>query len=169
MKRVLLLLWVAVIGIGCASLPVWVSNLDKWEEKHPKAFYAVGMSKNEDVVLRREEAQNAARAEMRLRIEAFVGYAAEAYRGDDRKAFAERTRNTFAEGKIRGVGIAKNYPPKPARDGIAYALARFNLEDAKNLIEASNELDRSHKDFLRREAGKLYERVRRKMVRDRSE
>jgi hypothetical protein len=167
MKNALKLLLLVAFIAGCSStgtikkteMPDWVMNTKKWTEtQKTKAFYGVGRGSADikDKSLRMEAAENMARTEIMKSLRQFSGYAAENYTGD-KGVFMERTNRVFAEGYVSGTQIAERWYEK---DGTAYALAEFDLEKAKSLIEMSKELDDASKDFLKKNAEDLYQRVK---------
>ena len=171
MKNALIMGCLFVFVAGCAStgaipksdMPGWVMHTGaSMKTQQTKAFYGRGSGSSEikDKSLRMEAAENMARTEISKSLKLFTGYASENYSGD-KGTFMERTNRTFLENYVTGTQIADRWYEN---DGTAYALAEFDLEKAKSLIDMSKELDDASKDFLKKSAEDLYQRVKKSAV-----
>lgn len=146
-------------GIPKSDMPGWVMHTGEWmKTQQTKAFYGVGSGSSEikDKSLRMEAAENMARTEISKSLKLFAGYASESYSGA-KGTFMERTNRAFSENYVTGTQIADRWYEN---DGTAHALAEFDLEKAKSLIDMSKELDDASKDFLKKNAEDLYQRVK---------
>src|SRR5580765_1296668 len=158
-----------VIGVAaCGGPPKWVKQgSGAFNEKDSKAFYGV-----ESVTGVRNEppawdtAENRGRAEIAKTFETYTGYlmrdyAASTTAGDFTKNTeeqnVERAIKTVTTTTLSGVRPIDRY--KDEKTNTYYVLARLNLEEMKENLEKAKELNAQVRDYVRRNADKLFERL----------
>ena len=158
-----------LIGLAaCGGPPKWVKQgSGAFNEKDSKAFYGVGSvsgMRNEPLAWDTDE--NRARAEIAKTFETYTGYlmrdyAASTTAGDFSKGVeeqnVERAIKTVTATTLSGVRPIERY--KDEKTSTYYVLAKLNLEDMKNNLEQAKELNSQVRDFVRRNADKLFEKL----------
>ena len=148
----------------CSGAPKWVKQGSNFNDK---AFYGVGAVngvKNEPLAW--EAAQNRARAEVARNFETYTAYlmrdyAASTTAGDftrnTEEQNIERAIKTFSAVTLSGVRQEERY--KDEKTGTYYVLAKLNLADVKEQLAQAKELNGQVRDFVRRNADRLFERL----------
>ena len=158
-----------VIGLAaCGGAPKWVKQgSGAFNDKDTKSFYGVGSVagvRNEPLAW--DTAENRARAEIAKTFETYTGYlmrdyAASTTAGDftrnTEEQNVERAIKTITTTTLSGVRPIERY--KDEKSNTYYVLAKLNLEDMKNNLEQAKELNAEVRDFVRRNADKLFERL----------
>ena len=149
---------------ACGGAPKWVKQGSNFNDK---AFYGVGAVngvKNEPLAW--EAAQNRARAEVARNFETYTAYlmrdyAASTTAGDftrnTEEQNIERAIKTFSAVTLSGVRQEERY--KDEKTGTYYVLAKLNLADVKEQLAQAKELNGQVRDFVRRNADRLFERL----------
>jgi hypothetical protein len=152
-----------LIGLAaCGGPPKWVKQgSGAFNEKDSKGFYGVG-----SVIGVRNEPLAWARAEIAKTFETYTGYlmrdyAASTTAGDFTKNTeeqnVERAIKTVTTATLSGVRPIDRY--KDEKTGTYYVLAKLNLEEMKDNLEKAKELNAEVRDFVRKNADKLFERL----------
>ena len=158
-----------IIGLAaCGGPPKWVKQgSGAFNEKDSKGFYGVGSVvgvRNEPLAW--DTAENRARAEIAKTFETYTGYlmrdyAASTTAGDFTKNTeeqnVERAIKTVATATLSGVRPIDRY--KDDKTGTYYVLAKLNLEEMKNNLEQAKELNAQVRDYVRKNADKLFDRL----------
>src|SRR6478672_2002382 len=149
---------------ACGGAPKWVKEGSSFNDK---AFYGVGAVngvKNEPLAW--EAAQNRARAEVARNFETYTAYlmrdyAASTTAGDftrnTEEQNIERAIKTVTTTTLSGVRPIERY--KDEKTGTYYVLTKLNLEEMKNNLEQAKELNAQVRDYVRKNADKLFERL----------
>ncbi|MSR24342.1 MAG: hypothetical protein EXR96_04555 [Nitrospiraceae bacterium] len=160
---------ILVIGlVACSGTPKWVTQgSGVMNGKDDKAFYGVGSIfgiKNEPLAW--DAAENRARAEIAKNFQTYSAYlmkdyAASTSANDFTKSTeeqnVERAIKTFSAVTLNGVRPIERY--KDEDSGIYYVLAKLDLKDVKNKLEESKELNAEVRDFVRKNADRLFEKL----------
>jgi hypothetical protein len=163
------LAWMLVIGLAaCGGPPTWVKKgSGAYNEKNDKSFYGVGSVvgvRNEPLAW--DTAENRARAEIAKTFETYTAYlmrdyAASTTAGDfsrnSEEQNIERAIKTFSAVTLNGVKPMDRY--KDDKTGVYYVLAKLSLEDMKNNLEQAKELNAQVRDYVRKNADRLFERL----------
>ncbi|MCP9456044.1 MAG: LPP20 family lipoprotein [Nitrospira sp.] len=163
------LLAVVLLGMtACGGPPQWVQRgSGAFNDKDQKAFYGVGSVvgvKNEPLAW--DTAENRARAEIAKTVQTYTGYlmrdyAASTTAGDftrkTEEQNVERAIKTVATVTLSGVRPVDRY--KDEKTNTYYVLAKLSLEDMKNNLERVKELNAEVRDFVRRNADRLFDRL----------
>ena len=158
-----------LVGLAaCGGPPKWVEKgSGAFNEKDQKAFYGVGSVvgvKNEPLAW--DTAENRARAEIAKTFETYTGYlmrdfAASTTAGDftrnTEEQNVERAIKTVTTATLSGVRPIDRY--KDEKTHTYYVLAKLSLEDMKNNLEQARELNAQVRDFVRKNADRLFERL----------
>ncbi len=158
-----------VIGLtACGGPPTWVKKgSGAFNEKDTKAFYGVGSVigvRNEPLAW--DTAENRARAEIAKTFETYTGYLMRDYSasttaGDftrnTEEQNVERAIKTVTTATLSGVRPIERY--KDEKTGTYYVLAKLSLEDMKNNLDQMKELNAQVRDFVRKNADRLFERL----------
>jgi hypothetical protein len=158
-----------MIGLAaCGGPPKWVKQgSGAFNEKDSKGFYGVGAVagvRNEPLAW--DTAENRARAEIAKTFETYTGYlmrdyAASTTAGDFTKNTeeqnVERAIKTVATTTLSGVRPIERY--KDEKTNTYYVLAKLNLEEMKNNLEQAKELNAQVRDYVRKNADKLFDRL----------
>lgn len=158
-----------LIGLAaCGGPPKWVEKgSGAFNEKDQKAFYGVGSVvgvRNEPLAW--DTAENRARAEIAKTFETYTGYlmrdyAASTTAGDftrnTEEQNVERAIKTVTTATLSGVRPLERY--KDEKTSTYYVLAKLSLEDMKNNLEQARELNAQVRDFVRKNADRLFERL----------
>jgi hypothetical protein len=171
MARVLMTgLALLVIGglTACGGAPKWVKHgSGVMNEKDNKAFYGVGAVKGiKNEPLAWDAAENRARAEIAKNFETYSAYlmrdyAASTTAADFTKSVeeqnVERAIKTFTSITLSGVRPVSRY--KDDKTDTYYVLTRLSLEDAKESLAQAKELNSQVRDFVRKNADRLFDRL----------
>ncbi|MGH7230636.1 MAG: hypothetical protein ACREJU_04670 [Nitrospiraceae bacterium] len=167
-----------LIGIGmgvvmvaaltaCGGPPKWVKQGSAAFGEKEKAFYGVGSIagvKNEPLAW--DAAENRARAEVAKTFETYTAYlmrdyAASTTAGDftrnTEEQNVERAIKTFSAVTLNGVRPIERY--KDEKNSTYYVLAKLNLQDMKDAMAQAKELNSQVRDFVRKNADRLFERL----------
>ena len=160
---------VLLIGLAaCGGPPKWVKKgSGVMNEKDQKAFYGVGAVKGiKNEPLAWDAAENRARAEIAKNFETYTAYLMRDYSASTTAADfvktaeeqnVERAIKTFSSITLSGVRPVDRY--KDDKTGTYYVLTRLNLEDAKASLMQAKELNSQVRDFVRRNADRLFDRL----------
>jgi hypothetical protein len=158
-----------VIGLAaCGGPPTWVKKgSGAYNEKSDKSFYGVGSVvgvRNEPLAW--DTAENRARAEIAKTFETYTAYlmrdyAASTTAGDfsrnSEEQNVERAIKTFSAVTLNGVKPIDRY--KDDKTGTYYVLTKLSLEDMKNNLDQAKELNSQVRDYVRKNADRLFERL----------
>ncbi len=153
---------------ACGGPPKWVQKgSGVYNEKDSKAFYGVGSVvgvRNEPLAW--DTAENRARAEIAKTFETYTGYlmrdyAASTTAGDftrnTEEQNVERAVKTVTTATLSGVRPIERY--KDEKTNTYYVLTKLSLEDMKNNLEQARELNAQVRDFVRKNADKMFDRL----------
>lgn len=160
---------VLLVGlVACGGPPKWVEKgSGVMNEKDSKAFYGVGSVvgvRNEPLAW--DTAENRGRAEIAKTFETYTGYlmrdyAASTTAGDftrnTEEQNVERAIKTVTTATLSGVRPIDRY--KDEKTNTYYVLTKLSLEDMKNNLEQAKELNAQVRDFVRKNADKLFDRL----------
>ena len=158
-----------LIGLAaCGGPPNWVQKgSGAFNEKDNKAFYGVGAVvgvRNEPLAW--DTAENRARAEIAKTFETYTGYlmrdyAASTTAGDftrnTEEQNVERAIKTITTVTLSGVRPIDRY--KDEKTSTYYVLTKLSLEDMKNNLDQAKELNAQVRDFVRKNADKMFDRL----------
>jgi hypothetical protein len=164
-----LLMVALLIGLtACGGPPNWVKKgSGAFNEKSDKSFYGVGSVvgvRNEPLAW--DTAENRSRAEIAKTFETYTAYlmrdyAASTTAGDfsrnSEEQNIERAVKTFSAVTLNGVKPLDRY--KDEKSGTYYVLTKLSLEDMKNNLDQAKELNSQVRDFVRKNADRLFERL----------
>lgn len=153
---------------ACGGPPKWVEKgSGAFNDKDSKAFYGVGSVvgvRNEPLAW--DTAENRGRAEIAKSFETYTGYlmrdyAASTTAGDftrnTEEQNVERAIKTVTTATLSGVRPIDRY--KDSKTNTYYVLTKLSLEDMKNNLEQAKELNAQVRDFVRKNADRLFERL----------
>jgi len=153
---------------ACGGTPKWVTQgSGVMNSKDDKAFYGVGSIigvKNEPLAW--DAAENRARAEIAKNFQTYTAYlmrdyAAATNANDFTKSAeeqnVERAIKTFSAVTLNGVRPVERY--KDEKTGTYYVLTKLDLKDVKNKLEESKELNAEVRDFVRKNADRLFDKL----------
>jgi hypothetical protein len=160
---------VLLLGLtACGGPPKWVTKgSGAFNEKDSKAFYGVGSvvgMRNEPLAW--DAAENRGRAEIAKTFETYTGYlmrdyAASTTAGDFTKnteeQHVERAIKTVTTATLSGVRPIDRY--KDEKTNTYYVLTKLSLEDMKNNLEQAKELNAQVREFVRKNADKMFDRL----------
>ena len=163
------LVLVLIIGLAaCGGPPTWVKKgSGAYNDKSDKSFYGVGSVvgvRNEPLAW--DTAENRARAEIAKTFETYTAYlmrdyAASTTAGDfsrnSEEQNVERAIKTFSAVTLNGVKPIDRY--KDDKTGTYYVLTKLSLEDMKNNLDQAKELNSQVRDYVRKNADRLFERL----------
>ncbi|HEX2056106.1 MAG TPA: hypothetical protein VHF07_06415, partial [Nitrospiraceae bacterium] len=154
--------------VACGGPPTWVKKgSGAYNEKSDKSFYGVGSVvgvRNEPLAW--DTAENRARAEIAKTFETYTAYlmrdyAASTTAGDftrnSEEQNVERAIKTFSAVTLNGVKPIDRY--KDDKTGTYYVLTKLSLEDMKNNLDQAKELNSQVRDYVRKNADRLFERL----------
>src|SRR5215813_11304159 len=154
--------------VACGGPPKWVAKGSGYmNEKDSKGFYGVGAVagvRNEPLAW--DTAENRARAEIAKTFETYTGYlmrdyAASTTAGDftrnSEEQNVERAIKTVTTTTLSGVKPIERY--RDEKTNTYYVLTKLNLEEMKNNLEQAKELNAQVRDYVRKNADKLFERL----------
>jgi len=155
-----------LIMSACESTPKWVKT-GNYPGQDPKTFYSIGEVmgiRNEPLAW--DVAENRARAQMVKVLSTYTAYlmrdyAASTVAGDfkrttDEQNIEEATK-TFAAATLNGVRPVDRY--KDEKKGIYYVVVKMDLENVKDMLMQSKELNSQMRDFVRQNADRAFERL----------
>ncbi|HSA61871.1 MAG TPA: hypothetical protein VLE03_06495 [Nitrospiraceae bacterium] len=153
---------------ACGGPPKWVEKgSGAFNEKDTKAFYGVGSVvgvRNEPLAW--DTAENRARAEIAKTFETYTGYlmrdyAASTTAGDftrnTEEQNVERAIKTVTTATLSGVRPIDRY--KDDKTNTYYVLTKLNLEEMKNNLEQAKELNAQVRDYVRKNADRMFDRL----------
>jgi hypothetical protein len=155
-----------LIMSACESTPKWVKT-GTYTGQDSKAFYGIGEVmgiRNEPLAW--DAAENRARAQMVKVLSTYTAYlmrdyAASTAAGDFKRAgeeqHIEEATKTFASATLNGVRSVDRY--KDEKKGIYYVVVKMDLEDVKDMLAQSKELNSQVRDFVRKNADRAFERL----------
>lgn len=160
---------VLLLGLtACGGPPKWVKQgAGAINEKNDKSFYGVGSVvgvRNEPLAW--DTAENRSRAEIAKTFETYTAYlmrdyAASTTAGDfsrnSEEQNIERAVKTFSAVTLNGVKPIDRY--KDEKSGTYYVLTKLSLEDMKNNLDQAKELNSQVRDFVRKNADRLFDRL----------
>jgi hypothetical protein len=160
-----------LVGLtACGGPPKWVKKgSGALNTKDDKAFYGVGSVvgvRNEPLAW--DTAENRARAELAKNFETYTAYlmrdyAASTTAGDftrnTEEQNVERAIKTFAAVTLNGVRPIDRY--KDEKTGTYYVLAKLSLKDMQETMLQAKELNSQVRDFVRKNAERLFDRLER--------
>ena len=151
---------------ACESTPKWVKR-GSYTGENAKAFYSMGEVmgiRNEPLAW--DAAENRARAQMVKILSTYTAYLMRDYAastaGFDLKKTAEEQHieeatKTFAAATLNGVRPVDRY--KDEKKGIYYVVVKMELDDVKDMLMQSKELNSQMRDFVRKNADRAFERL----------
>lgn len=151
---------------ACQSTPKWVKT-GVYTGSDAKAFYSTGEVmgiRNEPLAW--DVAENRARAQMVKILSTYTAYLMRDYAastvGSDLKRtteeqHVEEATKTFAAATFNGVRPVDRY--KDEKKGIYYVVVKMELEDVKDMIVQSRELNSQMRDYVRKNADRAFERL----------
>ena len=164
--------WIALVPLvillisACESTPKWVKTGD-YKGEDAKAFYGIGEVMGiHNEPLAWDVAENRARAQMVKQLSTYTAYLMRDYAAStatgnvkttDEEQHIETATKTFAAATLNGVRSVDRY--KDEKKGIYYVVVKMNLEDVKNMMAQSNELNREMREFVRQNADRAFERL----------
>jgi len=163
---VLVGVFATLIMSGCESTPKWVKT-GTYTGQDSKAFYGIGEVmgiRNEPLAW--DAAENRARAQMVKVLSTYTAYlmrdyAASTAAGDFKRTAEEQhieeATKTFASATLNGVRSVDRY--KDEKKGIYYVVVKMDLEDVKDMLTQSKELNSQMRDFVRKNADRAFERL----------
>ena len=156
----------AITISGCESTPKWVKT-GTYTGQDSKAFYGIGEVmgvRNEPLAW--DAAENRARVQIVKVLSTYTAYlmrdyAASTTAGDfkrttDEQNIEEATK-TFAAATLNGVRPVDRY--KDEKKGIYYVVVKMDLDDVKDMLTQSKELNSQMRDFVRKNADRAFERL----------
>ena len=158
------LITVMIAGCTSTSPPKWVAKNGYGEDK---AFYGVGLVqgvKNESLAW--EAAQNRARADLAKTFETYTAYlmrdyAASTTAGDftrnTEEQNIERAVKTFAAVTLSGVRQVDRWYDEKKQT--YYVLAKLDLTEVKDQLGQAKELNGQVRDFVRKNADRLFDKL----------
>lgn len=158
-----------VLGLAaCGGPPTWVKKGSSvMNKKDDKAFYGVGSVvgvKNEPLAW--DTAENRARAEIAKSFSTYTAYlmrdyAASTTAGDftrnTEEQNIERAIKTFSAVTLSGVRPVDRYKDKDS--STYYVLAKLDLKDMKDSLLQAKELNAEVRDFVRKNAERLFDKL----------
>ena len=154
--------------VACGGPPKWVQHgSGVFNEKDSKAFYGVGaVSGVRNAPLAWDTAENRGRAEIAKTFETYTGYLMRDYAAST--TAGDFTRNTEEQNVERAIktittttlsGVRKMDQYLDPKTNTYYVLTKLSLEDMKNNLEQAKELNSQVRDFVRKNADRLFERL----------
>ena len=155
-----------MILTACESTPKWVKR-GSYTGENAKAFYSMGEVmgiRNEPLAW--DAAENRARAQMVKILSTYTAYLMRDYAastaGFDLKKTAEEQHieeatKTFAAATLNGVRPVDRY--KDEKKGIYYVVVKMELEDVKDMLMQSKELNSQMREYVRKNADRAFERL----------
>jgi len=146
---------------GCGT-PKWVRNGSSAFPPSEKVFYGVGQANGhiKSDNLRRETAENRARADLQRYFDNYSGYLMKEYEGEDGQQ-VDRVIKTFSAGRVAGVRIVERHE----KNGVIHALAKLDLEEFRKVMRNAPELTDNARKFLVERSEKLFDQLKDEEVR----
>jgi hypothetical protein len=151
---------------ACESTPKWVKT-GTYAGQDSKAFYGIGEVMGiHNEPLAWDTAENRARAQMAKVLSTYTAYlmrdyAASTAAGDFKRTTEEQNieeaTKTFTAATLNGVRPVDRY--KDEKKGIYYVVVKMDLEDVKDMLTQSKELNSQMRDFVRKNADRAFERL----------
>ena len=155
---------------ACGGPPKWVKQgSGAYNDKDTKAFYGVGSVtgvRNEPLAW--DTAENRARAEIAKTFETYTGYlmrdyAASTTAGDftrnTEEQNVERAIKTITTTTLSGVRPIDRYKDDKTNPPTYYVLTKLSLDDMKENMMRAKELNAEVRDYVRKNADRLFERL----------
>jgi len=151
---------------ACESTPKWVKS-GNYPAKDSKALYGVGEVmgvRNEPLAW--DAAENRARAQIVKVLSTYTAYlmrdyaastATGGFKSTAEEQHIEEATKTFAAATLNGVRSVDRY--KDEKKGIYYVVVKMDLEDVKDMLLQSKELNSQMRDFVRKNADRAFERL----------
>ena len=157
----------AIFGlVACESQPKWVKT-GTYKPDETKAFYSMGEVMGiHNEPLAWDAAENRARAQMVKVLSTYTAYLMRDYAAStaalDFKRTAEEQNvevatKTFAAMTLNGVRPVDRY--KDEKKGIYYVVVKMELNDVKDMLMQSKELNAQMRDYVRKNADRAFERL----------
>ena len=158
--------WAILSLVACESTPKWVKT-GSYKPEEAKAFYSMGEVmgiRNEPLAW--DAAENRARAQMVKVLSTYTAYLMRDYAASTAVADFQKTAEeqhvevatkTFAAMTLNGVRPVDRY--KDEKKGIYYVVVKMELEDVKDMLLHSTELNSQMRDFVRKNADRAFERL----------
>lgn len=152
--------------VGCQSTPQWVKT-GSYKPEEAKAFYSMGEVmgiRNEPLAW--DAAENRARAQMVKILSTYTAYLMRDYAASTAGLDLTRTAEeqhvevatkTFAAATLNGVRPVDRY--KDEKQGIYYVVVKMELDDVKDMLMHSTELNSQMRDYVRKNADRAFERL----------
>ena len=165
-QRLVLGLFITLAVSACESAPKWVKTWT-YSGQDPKALYGIGEAmgiRNEPLAW--DVAENRARAQMVKVLSTYTAYLMRDYAASTAAAdlantaeeqHIEQATKTFAAATLHGVRSVDRY--KDEKKGIYYVVVKMNLEDVKEMLTQSKELNSQMREFVRKHADRAFERL----------
>ncbi|HJT22374.1 MAG TPA: hypothetical protein VJ746_18015 [Nitrospira sp.] len=151
---------------ACQSTPKWVKS-GNYSGQDTKAFYSIGEVMgvhNESLAW--DAAENRARAQMVKVLSTYTAYlmrdysastAAGSFQKTAEEQHIEEATKTFAAATLNGVRSVDRY--KDEKKGIYYVVVQMKLDDVKDMLAQSKELNAQMREFVRQNADRAFERL----------
>ena len=153
---------------ACGGAPKWVSKgSGVYNEKEEKAFFGVGSVtgvRNESLAW--DTAENRARAEVAKNFETYTAYLMRDYAASTNAADftksteeqnVERAIKTFTATTLNGVRPIDRW--RDDKSNTYYVLTRLDFKQMQQAMEQSKELNGQVRDFVRKNAERLFDRL----------
>lgn len=150
---------------GCASTskvtggPEWtMKGTGAFKDGGGKVFYGVGLAgagSIKDESLRRETADNRARADLQKVFNTYTSSLMKDYSGTDGE-LVERAIKTFQSGTLSGVQITDRYQKD---DGTLYSLAKLDLDQFKKAMDLAKDMNTAAKEYLQKKSDAMFEEL----------
>lgn len=152
--------------VACESQPKWVKT-GTYKPDEKKAFYSMGEVMGvHNEPLAWDAAENRARAQMVKMLSTYTAYLMRDYAASTGVADFKRTAEeqnvevatkTFAAATLNGVRPVDRY--KDEKKGIYYVVVKMELDDVKDMLMQSKELNSQMRDYVRKNADRAFERL----------
>lgn len=163
------ILGVLIIGTltACGGPPTWVTKGSAAFDGEGKGFYGVGSVigvRNEPLAW--DAAENRSRAELARQFQTYTAYLMRDYAASTSAAdftatteeqHVERAVKTFVAVTLNGVHPVDRY--KDEDDHSYYVLTKLSLDDMQSTLEKAAELDSEVRDFVRKNAERLFDEL----------
>ena len=158
--------WAILSLVACESTPKWVKT-GSYKPDEAKAFYSMGEVmgiRNEPLAW--DAAENRARAQMVKILSTYTAYLMRDYAASTAGAGLTKTAEeqhvevatkTFAAATLNGVRAVDRY--KDEKKGIYYVVVKMELDDVKDMLTQSTELNSQMRDYVRKNADRAFERL----------
>ena len=152
--------------VACESQPKWVKT-GSYKPEEKKAFYSMGEAmgiRNEPLAW--DAAENRARAQMVKILSTYTAYLMRDYAASTagfdltktaEEQHIEEATKTFAAATLNGVRPVDRY--KDEKKGIYYVVVKMELDDVKDMLMQSTELNSQMRDYVRKNADRAFERL----------